>query len=74
MLSGVLRSKISVQVNIAIMRTFVEVRRILAGNKELAGKLFELEKKYDAEFKAVFDAIRYLMRQPEPPPRRRIGF
>lgn len=74
MLSGVLASKISVQVNIAIMRTFVEVRRILAGNKELAGKLFELEKKYDAQFRAVFDAIRHLMRQPEPPPKRRIGF
>jgi hypothetical protein len=76
MLSGVLTSKTSVQVNIAIMRTFVEVRRILAGNKELAGKLIELEKKYDAQFKAVFDAIRHLMRQPEPEPspKRRIGF
>jgi len=74
MLSGVLTGKTSVQVNIAIMRTFVEVRRILAGNKELAGKLFELEKKYDAQFKAVFDAIRQLMRQPEPAPKKRIGF
>lgn len=74
MLSGVLTSKTSVQVNIAIMRSFVEVRRILAGNKELASKLFELEKKYDAQFKAVFDAIRHLMRQPELPPKRRIGF
>lgn len=74
MLSGVLKSKISIQVNIAIMRTFVEVRTILASNKELAGKLFELEKKYDAQFKAVFDAIRQLMRQPDTPPKRRIGF
>jgi len=56
------------------MRTFVEVRRILAGNQELAGKLFELEKKYDAQFKAVFGAIRHLMRQSEPPPKRRVGF
>jgi len=38
------------------------------------GELFELEKKYDAQFKAVFDAIRRLTRQPEPPPKRRIGF
>jgi len=74
MLSSVLKSKTSIQVNIAIMRTFVEIRGILAGNKELASKLFELEKKYDAQFKAVFDAIRHLMRQPEPPPKRRIGF
>lgn len=74
MLSGVLRSKISVQVNISIMRTFVEFRRILAGNNELAGKLFELEKKYDAQFKVVFDAIRQLMKQPEPSPKRKIGF
>lgn len=74
MLSGVLNSKTSVQVNIAIMRTFAEIRRILAGNRELAGKLFELEKKYDAQFKAVFDAIRQLMKQPDPPPKRRIGF
>jgi phage regulator Rha-like protein len=74
MLSGVLTGKTAVQVNIAIMRTFVEVRRILVGNKELASKLFELEKKYDAQFKAVFDAIRHLMRQPEPLKKRRIGF
>ena len=74
MLSGVLTSKTAVQVNIAIMRTFVEIRRILAGNKELAEKLFQLEKKYDTQFKAVFDAIRQLMRQPDPPSKRRLGF
>ena len=74
MLSGVLTSKTAAQVNIAIMRTFVEIRRILAGNKELAVKLMDLEKRYDAQFKAVFDAIRQLMRQPDPPPKRRLGF
>ncbi len=73
MLSGVLTSKTAVQVNIAIMRTFVEIRKILAGNRELATKLLDLEKKYDAQFKAVFDAIRRLMEQPDPKPRRRIG-
>ena len=74
MLSGVLTSKTAVQVNIAIMRTFVEIRRILVGNRELAVKLFDFEKKYDAQFKAVFEAIRQLMRQPDPPPKRKIGF
>jgi len=71
---GLFSRNSAIQVNIAIMRTFVEVRRILAGNQELAGKLFELEKKYDAQFKAVFGAIRHLMRQSEPPPKRRVGF
>lgn len=61
MLSGVLNSRTSIQVNIAIMRTFVEVRKILAGNKDFACKLLELERKYDAQFKTVFDAIRRLM-------------
>jgi len=74
MLSGVLKSKTAVQANIAIMRTFVEVRRILISNSELATKLVELEKKYDSQFKAVFDAIRHLMQQPAPPPKRKIGF
>jgi hypothetical protein len=74
MLSSVLRSKRAVRVNIEIMRAFVRLRRILASHKELARKLDELEKKYDAHFKVVFDAIRELMAPAEPPPRRRIGF
>jgi phage regulator Rha-like protein len=57
MLSCVLRSKRAVQVNIEIMRAFVRLRQILASNKELAKRLDELEKKYDAQFKVVFDAI-----------------
>lgn len=73
MLSGVLNSKRAVQVNITIMRAFVKLRRMLATHKDLARKLEELEGKYDAQFKAVFDAIRELMRPPEPS-RRRIGF
>jgi hypothetical protein len=59
------------------MRAFVRLRQILASNKELAKRLNELEKKYDAQFKIVFDAIRELMAPPEPepePPKRRIGF
>jgi len=73
MLSSVLRSKRAVQVNIAIMRTFVRLREMLLSNVDLARKLNALEKKYDTQFKVVFDAIRELMTPPEPP-RRQIGF
>ena len=73
MLSSVLRSKRAVRVNIEIMRAFVKLRELIASNKELAKRLDELEKKYDSQFKVVFDAIRQLMAPPEPKPRR-IGF
>ena len=73
MLSSVLRSKRAVQVNIEIMRAFVRLRRMLASHKELARKLDALERKYDVQFKVVFDAIRQLMAPPEPK-HRRIGF
>jgi len=78
MLSSVLNSERAVAVNIEIMRAFVRLRRWLMENKELAAKLDALERKYDVQFKAVFDAIRQLM-QPTPlpanaAPSRRIGF
>ncbi len=73
MLSSVLRSKRAVEVNIEIMRTFVRLRQLLATNAELARKVEALEKKYDAQFKVVFDAIRQLMKPPEPT-KRKIGF
>ena len=73
MLSSVLRSKRAIRVNIEIMRTFVHLRRLLASNEQLAGKLALLEKKYDVQFKVVFDAIRELMNPPEPK-HRPIGF
>jgi len=73
MLSSVLNSERAVQVNIEIMRTFVRLRRMLASHAELARKLEALEKRYDAQFKIVFDAIRELMRPPEPK-KRPIGF
>jgi len=73
MLSSVLKSRRAVQVNIEIMRAFVRLRQILASNKELAKRLDELEKKYDVQFKVVFDAIRQMMTPPEPK-RRHIGF
>jgi hypothetical protein len=74
MLSSVLRSKRAVQVNIEIMRAFVRLRALLASNADLARKVTALERKYDAQFKAVFDAIRELMEPPEPKSRRPIGF
>jgi len=73
MLSSVLRSKRAVLVNIEIMRAFVKLRRLLASHIDLARKLDTLEKKYDAQFRVVFDAIRELMKPPEPK-RRPIGF
>jgi hypothetical protein len=62
-----------VRVNIRIMRAFVRLRAMLAGNADLAPKLAALERKYDAQFKIVFDALRELM-APPPNPRRPIGF
>jgi hypothetical protein len=75
--SSVLNSERAIKVNIEIMRAFVRLRQILASNKELAKRLDELEKKYDAQFKIVFHAIRQLMapQESEPEPRKqRIGF
>ena len=73
MLSSVLNSDRAVQVNIEIMRAFVRLRESVSKHKDLAGKLTELENRYDRQFKMVFDAIRGLMKQPEPK-RRGIGF
>jgi ORF6N domain len=73
MLSSVLNSPRAIHVNIEIMRAFIRLRRILASHTELARKLENLEKKYDVQFKVVFDAIRKLMAPPESK-RRRIGF
>tara|TARA_R110002072_G_scaffold1901_4_gene15780 strand:+ start:1147 stop:1698 length:552 start_codon:yes stop_codon:yes gene_type:complete len=74
MLSSVLRSERAVQVNIEIMRTFVKLREMLSSNKGLAGKLNKLEKKYDDQFKIVFDAIRQLMSADDNKKKRPIGF
>jgi hypothetical protein len=66
MLASVLRSERAVLVNIEIMRTFVRLRAILASNRELARRLDSLEKKYDSQFKTVFEAIRRLMSPGKP--------
>ena len=76
MLSSVLRSDRAVQVNVAIMRAFVGLRRMLAGNESLARKLAELERRlegHDQAIKSLFDAIRELMTPPAKPSRE-IGF
>jgi hypothetical protein len=73
MLSSVLRSPRAVQVNIAIMRTFVQLRQLMSTHADLAQKLKSLESKYDAQFKVVFDAIRELMSDKKLP-KREIGF
>ncbi|MGH7814584.1 MAG: ORF6N domain-containing protein [Candidatus Binataceae bacterium] len=73
MLSSVLHSKRAVHVNIEIMRAFVRLRQLLASHADLAHKLDALEKKYDSQFRVVFDAIRELM-TPREPKRRQIGF
>ncbi len=74
MLSSVLNSKRAIQVNIQIMRTFTQLREMLASNKDLRMKIEEVEKKYDGQFKIVFQAIRELFEPPAPKPKGPIGF
>ena len=74
MLSTVLRSPRAIHVNIKIMPAFVRLRQLLATHVELARRREDLEKKYDAQFKVVFDAIRQLMMQPPESAKPRIGF
>jgi len=73
MLSSVLNSKRAIQVNIQIMRTFTKIREMLATHKELRRKIEEMEKKYDHQFKVVFDVIKQLM-TPLEKSKKRIGF
>ncbi len=73
MLSSVLRSERAVQVNVAVIRAFVRLRRLILDHEGLARKIVAMESSYDAQFKVVFDAIRELMK-PAPSSTRRIGF
>ena len=73
MLSSVLRSDRAADVNIAIMRTFVQLRRLMDSNLELARKIAEMEKRYDEQFGTVFQAIQQLIAE-EAEPKRKIGF
>ena len=73
MLSSVLNSERAIQVNIQIMRTFTKIREMLSSHKDLRHKIEEMEKKYDSQFKIVFNAIKELMIPPEKLARK-IGF
>lgn len=77
MLSSVLRSARAIEVNIAIMRTFVQLRRLMDSNRHLARKIEGLERKYDEQFAVIFDAIKRLIAEEDArkaQPRRSIGF
>ncbi|RJQ14286.1 MAG: ORF6N domain-containing protein [Nitrospiraceae bacterium] len=73
MLSSVLNSELAVKVNIAIMRAFVKLREMLTTHKELRQKIEEMEKKYDYQFKVVFDTIKQMI-EPSPKAKKKIGF
>ena len=74
MLSSVLTSQRAVEVNIAIMRAFVRLRQLAITHKDLAAKIAVMEKKYDAQFRVVFHAIKRLLDPASQQPKRRIGF
>jgi phage regulator Rha-like protein len=74
MAANVLNSQRAIDASVYVVRAFVKLRELIASNKGLAKRLDELEKKYDSQFKVVFDAIRELMTPVEPPPTPRIGF
>jgi hypothetical protein len=74
MLSSILHSDRAIDVNIAIVRTFVRLRQLLLGHAELAKRIDELEQRYDGQFQVVFDALRELTRLPDDLPRSRVGF
>ena len=77
MLSSVLRSKRAIEINIAIIRTFVKLREMLATNKELAKRLEDFEKQlkdHDEHIEAIFVAIQRLVSQPDSPRKKKIGF
>ncbi len=73
MLSSVLRSPKAIEVNIAIMRTFVKLRKMMESNAQLRMKIEEMEQKYDEQFQVVFKAIKSLL-QIKSKPRRQIGY
>lgn len=75
MLASIINSPVAVEVSVQVVRAFIRLRKILDSNMELSRRLDELERKFDSQFRVVFEAIRQLMAPPpEPPPRRKIGF
>jgi len=73
MLSSVLNSKVAIQVNIQIMRTFTRLKEIIMTHKDLQRKIEDMERKYDQQFQGVFEAIKQLLAPPDKP-KRKIGF
>jgi hypothetical protein len=73
MLSSVLKSKKAIAVNIQIVRTFIQLRKMLSTHESLRKKIEAMERKYDKQFKAVFDVLRQLLKE-EAEPKRKIGF
>lgn len=74
MLASVLRSPIAVKASLEVVRAFVRLRALIASRQDLAKRLDDLERRYDRQFKTVFQAIRALMESEEEPPKGRIGF
>jgi hypothetical protein len=74
MLASVLKTSVAIDVSIAVVRAFIRLRQYALSHRELAARMDALEKKYDVQFKVVFDAIRQLMEPPPERPRPRIGF
>ena len=74
MLASVLNSEAAIHASIQIVRTFIRLRELLATHRELARKLEQMEKKYDSQFKAIFEVIEQLMESPEDLERKPIGF
>lgn len=73
MLANVLKSQTAIQTSILVVRAFIQMRQLLASQKGLMQKILAMEKKYDAQFKVVFDVIRQRMKPPKKP-KREIGF
>ena len=74
MLSSVLKSERAIKVNITIMRAFIQLRKMVSNYSELFRKVETMDKKYDTQFKVVFDVIKSLIETPSPEEKRKIGF
>jgi len=73
MLASILNTSLAVETSILVVRAFIQLRKLLASNEELALKINEMEQKYDSNFSVVFQALRQLIDEPKPP-RKQIGF
>jgi hypothetical protein len=73
MVASVLNTSRAIEISVFVVRAFIKLREMVLSNKEIVRRLDDLEKKYDAQFKVVFDALRALMASPVKP-KRKIGF